>query len=189
MKPLDAIPIYLPPEAELSARMEMARMLGEGWEEQRGAVAWAGFAAEDALCLAWAVPDARLILHENNYEYDLDLEMPSATKRIEVKTRAVEAGWTDPRRFDYIVVPTHDGREPIKDVDLVWFTWYSGSAHRTLWALGYLKGPAEFLRRATYYREDEPLPRGGYAGTGGAYAIEVKQLRPFPRRMFKEYLP
>lgn len=195
MKPLDAIPIELSAAAELSARLEMSRMLGDDWESQRGRAAWAGFAAEDALCSAWAVPDTSLRMHDG-YEYDLDLKTPQGTKRIEVKTRAVEAGWLDPRRFDYVIVPTHGGREPIKDVDLVWFCWYSanltgmgeGLAHRRIWALGFVRGPQEFSRRAVYYRENEPLPRGGYAGPGGAYAIEVKQLRPFPRGTFREFI-
>jgi hypothetical protein len=47
-------------------------------------------------------------------------------------------------------------------------------------------GPAEFKRRTAFYAEDRPLPRGGWAPKGGAYSLEVKQLRPFPRSMFRE---
>ena len=187
MKPLDAIPVFLSPENELAARVAMIEMLGADWKDKRGAASWAGFAAEHALREAWAVPST--VLEEaRTLDHDLLLSTKSRGYKIEVKTRAVEAGWTDPRRFDYVIVPSHDGREPIKAVDLVWFAWYSGSRHRTLWALGYCRGPEEFYRRATYYRENEPLPRGGYARKGGAYAIEVKHLRPFPRHSFEEFI-
>jgi hypothetical protein len=195
MKPLDAIPIRLSAEIELDARVAMAEMLGDDWEEKRGRAAWAGFAAERAMREAWAVPST-VLEPARSLDHDLLLSTKSRGYKIEVKTRAVEAGWLDPRRFDYVVVPSHDGREPIKDVDLVWFAWYSANltglpvdlAHRRIWVLGYCRGPAEFYRRATFYRENEPLPRGGYAGVGGAYAIEVKQLRPFPRKAFREFI-
>ena len=187
MKPLDAIPVYLSKQQEDNARERMAGMLGADWEQHRGRASWAGFAAEHALRTAWTVPNTE-IRPAATHDFDLYLSTKSRGYAIEVKTRAVELGWTDPRRFDYVIVPSHDGREPIKDVDLVWFAWYSGGLDRTIWALGYCRGPAEFYRRAVYYRENEPLPRGGYAGKGGAYAIEVKQLRPFPRRTFKEFI-
>lgn len=195
MKPLDAIPIELTAEMELAARVKMEEMLGAGWEERRGGAAWAGFAAEQAILAAWCAPST-VLEPARTRDHDLLLSTKARGYRIEVKTRAVEAGWLDPSRFDYIIVPTHDGREPIHDVDLVWFTWYSMNlggltnerAHRRLWVLGYLRGRPEFYRRAVFYRENEPLPRGGYAGPGGAYAIEVKQLRPFPRRgAFREF--
>jgi len=66
------------------------------------------------------------------------------------------------------------------------FCWYSLEQKDRLWILGSVRGVDEFRRRSVFYRENEPLPRGGWAGPGGAYAIEIKQLRPMPRHMFKE---
>lgn len=165
----------------------MREMLGRNWWRNRGKATWAGFAAEAALVRAWDC-DFPVLEKSDTLQYDLRLWKSKLMQptRVEVKTRAVGSGWTNPSRFDWLVIPTHEGREPIKDVDLVMFCWYSMELPRTLWVLGYLRGPDEFKRRATFYRKGEPLPRGGWAGKGGAYAIEVKQLRPFPRHTFKE---
>ena len=82
-------------------------------------------------------------------------------------------------------VPTHQGREPIKDVDLVLFCWWSADEPRRLWVLGRLLGPDEFKRRAVFYRGGEPTPRGGPAPEGGMYVLDVRELRPLPRGLFK----
>ena len=185
-RPVDMVPVQLTCADEKAGRKQMREMLGKNWWRNRGKAVWAGFAAEHALVRAWDcdLPGLRL---SPVLTHDLELDRdPLPPITVEVKTRAVGRGWTDPSRFEWVVIPSHDGREPIKDVDLVWFCWYSCDEPRRLWVLGYVRGREEFRRRSTYYKEGEPLPRGGWAGKGGAYAIEVKQLRPFPRRTFKE---
>lgn len=186
--PVDFTPVLLTEADEAAGRASMLEMLGPDWEEQRGGAAWAGFAAEHALVRAFHHVDPTLRLElATSLHHDLDLfDQDGQGATVEVKTRAVSEGWTDPRRFEWLVVPTHEGREPIKDVDLVWACWYSMSAPRRLWVLGYVRGPEEFKRRAVYYREGAPLPRGGWAGEGGAWCLELKQLRPFPRHTFLE---
>lgn len=197
-KPVDFALVELAAQDELDARLRMAEMLGRDWETKRGPTTWAGFAAERALIRAWSGRYRSTLEESPALEADLILRSPqhNAEYKIEVKTRAVQTGWVKPARFEYVVVPSHEGRAPIKPgVDQVWFCWYSANAngfyvdapwHRRLWLLGYVMGLAEFERRAVYYRENEPLPRGGFAGVGGAYVIEVKQLRPFPRGLFRE---
>lgn len=150
---------------------------------------WAGFAAEFALLESINASDEDIVGQEApTLDYDLELLGPGeAVLRVEVKTRVVDEGWTHPERFTYITIPTHDGREPVKEAaDLIFFCWYSGSDPGHLWALGYFRGLDEFKKRATFFRENEPLPRGGWAPKGGAYSIEIKDLRPLPRGWLKE---
>ncbi len=198
--PVQFVPIRLTCADERAGRRQMREMLGRNWWRMRSRAAWAGFAAEHALARAMnAVPGPVWCRPSPILSYDLGLgagpedlvkfqagrETPSLA-RVEVKTRAVDRGWTDTAKFDYVTVPTHEGREPIKAVDLVWFCWYSMANPRRLWVLGYVRGPEEFQRRATFYKVGEPLPRGGWAKDGGAYVIEVSQLRAFPRGTFLE---
>lgn len=194
-QPVDFIPIALHAADEKAGRARMREMLGRGWWRKRGKASWAGFAAEPALCRAWNGVSYGRLKAELAPTLACDLVLGRGTDAagstepgtlVEVKTRTVESGWCDPRLFQWLVIPTHDGREPIKQVDLVWFNWFSLDQPRRLWVLGFLRGPEEFQRRAVFYREGEPLPRGGWAGAGGAWAIEIKQLRPFPRGAFKE---
>lgn len=196
---VDFAPLRLTMTHERQGRKQMRDMLGAQWWRKRGRSSWAGFAAEHALVDAMnALPGPAWCRPAPTLTYDLaigggvealkafEAGAPPAA-RVEVKTRAVTAGWTDPEKFDYVVIPTHEGREPIKpEADQVWFTWFSAAQPRRLWLLGYLRGVEEFRRRSVFYREGEPLPRGGWAKDGGAYAIEIKQLRPFPRGLFQE---
>jgi len=177
------IRLAVPPGARARAELQMDE-ISPTWREDRP-MAWAGLAAEEALMRAYAA-DGRISRDPLERRWDFQIEHATRTLRIEVKTRAVDAGWTDPRMFEWLTIPTHDGRAPIKDVELVFFCWFSGEQPGTLWALGYLAGLTEFKRRAFFYAENQPLPRGGWAPKGGAYCLDVKQLRPFPRGMFKE---
>lgn len=197
--PVQFVPIRLMCADERAGRKGMREMLGRNWWRQRSRAVWAGFAAEYALARAlnkvsgplWCRPSPIL-------EYDLalgrgpqklarfDMGAGCDVTRVEVKTRAVTSGWVDPGKFDYVTVPVHGTYEPIKAVDLVWFCWYSMANPRRLWVLGYVRGREEFRRRAVFYRKGEPLPRGGWAKDGGAWVIEVSQLRAFPRGMFLE---
>lgn len=187
-QPVDFVPIRLTCADERAGRAAMRGMLGRNWWRLRGRASWAGFAAERALRRALA-PGIEAS-EAPTLEYDLDVWTAGATlnqtARVEVKTRTVTSGWTDPARFQWLTIPTHDGREPIKAVDLVWFCWFTGEEPWRVWALGYLRGPDEFKRRATFYREGEALPRGGWAKAGGAWSLDVRQLRPFPRGLFTE---
>lgn len=189
--PVDFAPIRLTQADERQGRKQMRQMLGRDWWRIRGRATWAGFAAERALVRAVRDETVRGGMRaslSNNRHHDLELVIGpgcGAVTTVEVKTRAVVSGWDSPARFDYLTIPTHEGREPIKDVDLIWFCWYTMSQPRRLWVLGFLKGPEEFKRRAVFYREGEPMPRG-WAGPGGAWCIEVKQLRPLPRGLFLE---
>lgn len=197
--PVQYVPIRLQCADERAGRKSMRDMLGRDWWRRRSRAAWAGFAAEHALARALnAVPGPMWCRLAPILAYDLalgrgpstlakfDMDASCDVTRVEVKTRAVPTGWTDTAKFDYVTVPTHEGREPIKAVGLVWFCWYSMANPRRLWVLGYLRGPAEFQRRAVFYRQGEPLPRGGWAKDGGAWVIEISQLRAFPRGMFLE---
>lgn len=171
-------PISIEAAKERYAAMGEAALAGEH--------GWAGFATEDA------VAGAGGMTHSTDRRWDLELPGPGRGAelmplRIEVKTRVATEGWDHPARFDWVVIPTHDGREPVKDeADIVLFVWYSVEAEAHAWVLGYCRGVNEFRRRAVFYREGEPLPRGGWAGTGGAYCMDVTNLRPVPRGMFKE---
>jgi len=169
------------------AKLAYARMGARALAGEHG---WAGFAAEFAFIHAVAEP----ITAEKSPTLDYDVRLRrlggKAEPRpiaLELKTRVAEEGWTHPEKFEWLVVPTHEGREPIKPAaDLVVFCWYALEQRDRLWVLGQVRGADEFRRRAVFYREGEPLPRGGWAGPGGAYAINVKELRPMPRSMFKE---
>ncbi len=189
--PVQFVPIRLTCADERAGRRQMREMLGRSWWRKRSRAAWAGFAAEHALARAWDCKSTHSGAQlSDTLSHDLELvhlcNNTSPKVKVEVKTRAVDRGWVDPGRFDYVTVPTHEGREPIKAVDLVWFCWYSMANPRRLWVLGYVRGPEEFQRRATFYKAGEPLPRGGWAKDGGAYVIEVSQLRAFPRGTFLE---
>jgi len=139
-------------------------------------LAWMGFAAEYAL--ADFLPDCR---ETDTLKYDLDW----GPFRVEVKTRTTSSGWTHPEKFQYLTIPTHDGRPPVKRAaTLVLFCWYSLDLPDTLCLLGFLN-PQEFYRVATLHREGEPLPRGGFALKGGSYSLEVSRLRKLPRAMLE----
>ncbi len=198
-RPVEFIPIHLTTADERQGRKEMREMLGSRWWKLRSRAAWAGFAAEYAINRAInKVPGPLWCRKPPTYEYDLALgtgvdalksfcaaPKVADVRKMEVKTRAVTDGWTNPGMFDYVTVPMHQDREPIKDVDLVMFCWYSMSDPRRLWVLGYIRGRAEFQRRAVFYRGGDPLPRGGWAQDAGAYVIEVSQMRPLPTGMLK----
>lgn len=187
--PADFYYILMSPDNIARAHLRYDLMQGkraEGW-------GWAGFAAEFALMDAINANGLGLVCVEApTLDYDLTLVEPGdgeaeRVARIEVKTRVVDEGWTNPERFEWLTIPTHDGREPVKSAaDLIVFCWYSGSDSDRLWVLGYLRGVAEFRERTVFYRENEPLPRGGWAPKGGAYCIEVKKLRPLPRGLLRE---
>lgn len=155
--------------------------------------AWAGLAAEHALVASINAAGKVHASLATDYHHDLelwplecgDLAQGVRPTTVEVKTRVASAGWTDPGRFQFIGVPTHEGRAPVKDVDVVLFCWWSADAPRRLWVLGRLLGREEFERRAVFYREDEPTPRGGPAPKGGAYMLDVMDLRPVPRGLFQ----
>lgn len=179
--------LAVPDGARLRAELTMDE-INPLWRSDRP-MAWAGIAAEEALCASFvSLTGVDFMRPAQSRAHDLEIVAPSRDReiRIEVKTRAVDSGWTDPRMFEWLTIPTHDGRAPIKEVEMVFFCWFSGEQPDRLWALGYLKGLTEFKRRAQFYGEGQPLPRGGWAPTGGAYSLEVKQLRPFPRGMFAE---
>jgi hypothetical protein len=197
-EPIDYVPIRLTCADEKYGRKQMREMLGKSWWRKRGRASWAGFAAERAICRAvnaavgdmWCEPSPILA-------YDLALGTGQSARetlsaggevgvsRVEVKTRTVTKGWTHPSKFNFVTIPMHQDREPIKDVDLVILCWYSMSAPRRLWVLGYIRGRSEFDRRSVFYRGGEPLPRGGWAKGHGAYVVETAQMRPIPRGMLK----
>jgi hypothetical protein len=195
----DFIPIWLSGRDEKIARKKMREMLGRNWWRLRGRAAWAGFAAETAIFNAVNMLQGPMWCRmAEHFDHDLTVgqgvESLKASERgekcsaarVEVKTRAVPKGWIHPEKFQYVTIPMHEDREPIKDVELVWFCWYSMSLPRTLWVLGYCRGLAEFKRRAVWYGPGEPLPRGGWAKGGGAYTIDIKDLRPMPEGLLKE---
>ncbi len=186
--PVDFKPIRLTQADERQGRKQMRDMLGRDWWRKRGRAAWAGFAAEDALQRAINASGQVGAEPYPTRACDLLLTSPGcASMAVEVKTRATSSGWVHPEKFDYITVPMHDGREPIKkEAQLVVFCWYSMDDPRCLWVLGVCRGLDEFKRRSTWYAEGDPLPRGGWAKDGGAYVIEVKQLRPMPDALLQE---
>jgi len=183
--PADFALIEVSPADIVRAKLAYARM---GARAEAGQNGWAGFVAEHAVQAAVNPP-----LHAKpapTLAVDLILHNaadPDRSIAVEIKTRVAEDGWTDPMKFNWLVVPTHAGREPVKAAaQMVLFCWYALEQRDRLWVLGYLRGPDEFRRRAVFYKEREPLPRGGWAKEGGAYAIDVQQLRPLPRGMLKE---
>lgn len=186
--PIDYKYLQLTQADERAGRAKMREMHGSSWWRKRGRASWAGFAAEHALHRSInAAGNMRCIMPGWTYDYDLVLGSYDKQIPVEVKTRCVADGWVHPDKFDYITVPMHEGREPVKVLDgMVLFCWYSMSDRRRLWALGYVRGLHEFQRRAVWYEEGAPLPRGGWAGAGGAYVIETMQLRPLPDGLFKE---
>lgn len=176
--PADFAKIQVSAGARAGARASYEDM---GDRALAGEFGWAGFAME------LAIAEASDLAMAPTLRWDLEMQQGDQLLRIEVKTRVATEGWDHPDRFDWVVVPTHDGREPIKpEADLVMFAWYSVSVGSHGWVLGYLRGAEEFRRRAVFYGPDEPLPRGGWAGEGGAYCIDVTNLRPVPRGMFEE---
>jgi hypothetical protein len=160
-----------------------------GVVQKRGRYVWAGPAAENALCHAFSGcrDHQHLARLADSLRYDLRLETPGGGLRCEVKTRVAERGWVHPERFDWISVPLHEDREPIKpDAEIIFFCWWSADAPRVLWIVGMLKGVTSFQRVATFYKTGELLPRGGYVTGQGVYQVEVSQLEPVPRGLFKE---
>lgn len=160
-----------------------------GVSTKRGRYTWAGPAAEVALCHAFN--RCRIHSHQarlaDSLRWDLELEMPRRALRCEVKTRVAEKGWVHPERFDWISVPLHEDREPVKqDADAVLFCWWSADAPRVLWLLGLLQGVTHFQRAATFYKHGSALPRGGWVKGEGTYMVDVADLLPMPRGLFKE---
>jgi hypothetical protein len=156
---------------------------------KRGRFIWAGTAAEAALCHAFSGCPAHSYQAQlaDTLRYDLKLGTPGGGMRCEVKTRVAESGWIHPERFDWISVPMHEDREPIKaEADIIIFCWWSADTPRVLWIVGKLPGVTSFQRVATFYKEGELLPRGGYVRGHGVYQVEVSQLDPVPRGLFKE---
>lgn len=164
-------------------------------EKKRGVViprsryVWAGPAAESALVHAFngcrAHPHTGRLA--DTFRYDIALGTPGGGLHCEVKTRIAEKGWTHPECFDWISVPMHEGREPIKpEAELILFCWWSADTPRVLWVVGMLKGLAAFQRVATFYKRGELLPRGGFAPDSGTYQLEISKLEPFPRGLLKE---
>jgi hypothetical protein len=156
---------------------------------KRGRYTWAGPAAEAALCHAFngCRDHGHRAWLPNTFRYDLALETPHGVLPCEVKTRVAERGWVHPERFDWISVPLHEDREPIKpDAQLIIFCWWSADAPRVLWVVGCLKGLDHFQRVATFYKQGMLLPRGGYVEGEGTYQVDVAGLLPVPRKLFKE---
>jgi hypothetical protein len=149
---------------------------------------WVGFAAEHALARAINEGGQLEASLPSTYDYDLHLVDPASdlSACVEVKTRVNARGWTDPSRFDFVKVPTHDGREPIKAAaDVVMFCWWSADDPGGLWVLGRVRGAREFKQRAVFYPEGAQMPRGR-APTGGAWCVDVAMLRPIPDGLIKE---
>lgn len=184
---LDFKRLLVKPEHRVRAQLEYAR-----FATQLGGVnGWAGLAAERAVQEAIAMTGVNVRRPTDRFDVDLlvyprGAALTGTPVGVEVKTRVASEGWTHPELFEWLVIPTHDGREPVKPAaQLILFGWYSLSERGLYWLLGYLKAE-EFRARAVFYRENEPLPRGGWAPTGGAYAIEVRQLRPIPAGFVEE---
>lgn len=186
-RPADYQPLYLSDLHEAVARERAAEFVSE----DSNPFAWVGLAAEYALVSS--INAAKLVRAQLSPSLDHDLDLFNvagpldSVLRVEVKTRVASAGWTDPGRFKWIAVPTHDGREPIKNVDVVLFCWWSADNPRQLWLLGRLLGPKEFKHRATFYAEGEVTPRGGPAPAGGTYVLDVMDLRPVPRGLVRTW--
>lgn len=198
-RPFEYVPIRLRQIDEKRGRAEYRKMKGRKRIAPHD-MAWAGFAAEHAARNALDKgPSRAKTVDPTSLRYDFGLvrdgNLCPATPhagpcdglvRVEMKVRPVDRGWTDPRMFNWLTVPTHDGREPVKpDAQLVLFGWYSYEQPRRLWLLGVLRGLDEFQRVATFYDEGEPLPRGGWAPKGGAYSLEPEKLRRVPPGLFK----
>ncbi len=189
--PIDFAPIRMRVADIAAGRKQMRGMMNRKRLTPQLAVNSVGFASEYAIVHAMnlgaiALGSPARAHMPRTLAWDIELTHgPTLTTKVEVKTRIAKAGWTHPEKFDYVTVPMHQDREPIKAVDLVLFCWYSLDAPRRLWVLGSVHGPEEFKRRATFYREGEAMPRG-FAHEGGAYVIETKQLRPIPRDLFRE---
>jgi len=180
--PADFARLRVLPHMEAEARREYA---GFGIQ-LAGEHGWAGLAAEHAVVHALREAGHKASRWTSRQADIAVVRSDGADLRLEVKSRVAAEGWTHPEKYEWLVIPTHAGREPIKDAaDAVLFGWYALEDPGLYWLLGFLR-PAEFRRRAVFYRQDEPLPRGGWAGEGGAYAIEVRQLRPLPRGMVRE---
>lgn len=185
-RPFEYVPIRLRQIDEKRGRAEYRKMKGRKRIAPRD-MAWAGFAAEHAARNAFdRAAHGRKSVDPTSLRYDFGLDTGGQLMRVEMKVRPIDRGWTDPRMFNWLTVPTHDGREPVKpDADLVLFGWYSYEQPRRLWLLGVLRGLDEFQRVATFYDEGEPLPRGGWASKGGAYSLEPEKLRRVPPGLFK----
>lgn len=187
-RPFEYVPIRLSRRHEQAGKREY-RQMKRIRRIPRDDMAWAGLAAEWAARQAIDAGRAAVTVDPEGLDYDFGLRTVAdgPLVRVEMKVRAVREGWTDPRLFDWVVVPTHDGREPVKPAaDLVLVGWYSYSRPRRLWLLGALRGLAEFQERAVFYGEGEPLPRGGWAPRGGAYCLEPEKLRRVPPGLAKE---
>ncbi len=183
-RPPDFYPIALTEEHEANGRRHAAAFVAKDGNP----FAWVGLAAE--LAVAANInstrhgPRAKL---SEDLRWDLELWQGQNYIPVEVKTRVASKGWTDPARFEWIGIPTHEGREPVKpEAQLVLFCWWSADEPRRLWVLGRLLGIAEFKKRATWFGEGEPTPRGGAAPKGGTYILDVTDLRPVPRGLFLE---
>jgi hypothetical protein len=187
--PCDFVPVRLRHVDARHGRRE-ARRLRAAQGKENNPFAWVGFAAEGSLVNAYRRQGHGFEAHlATSLRYDLWLEAPNRPFAVEVKTRANRWGWVHPEKFDWITVPMHEDREPIKaDASLVLFCWWSGSDPRRLWIVGRLT-PEQFQRRATFYSEGQPLPRGGWARDGGCYAVAIDRLDPVPRGLFKEFQP
>lgn len=179
--------------AEFARLRVTAEMVAEARREYAGFgtqlagdIGWAGLAGEHAVVAGLRAAGHKAARWESR-QADIAVVRANGTDlRLEVKTRVATEGWLHPEKYEWLVIPTHAGREPIKDAaDAVVFGWFALEEPTLYWLLGFLR-PAEFRRRAVFYREGEPLPRGGWAGVGGAYAIEVRQLRALPRGLVKE---
>lgn len=189
-RPADFYEVPLGMEHEQTAQQRAAEMGVENpW-------AWVGLAAEYALLDAInSGPAAGKVAARMSPDRRWDLELhrvdggPAAggPTRVEVKTRVATEGWTDPCRFEWIAVPTHEGREPVKpEAHIVLFCWWSASDPRRLWVLGRLLGANEFRRRAQWYAEGELTPRGGEAPPGGTYILDVASLRPLTKGLLPD---
>jgi hypothetical protein len=184
-RPADFLPILLSEQDEALARQQATF-------NPENPFAWVGLAAEHAICGAINAGPQSAYLNAwrpDTYAFDIELRQMlgdrEESSRVEVKTRVASKGWTDPARFEWIGVPTHEGREPIKDVDLVIVGWWSADMPRRYWVLGKLLGVEDFKSRAVFYREGEPTPRGGPAPKGGTWILDVAALRPMPRGLLK----
>lgn len=159
-----------------------------GVKTDRGRFTWAGPAAETAIVNAY-----NRAKHQYGADladvlaYDLWLGSPEGVIRVEVKTRVAEKGWIHPERFDWISVPLHENREPIKaDAGLILFAWWAADTPRVLWLVGRLQGLDHFQEVATFYHEGDLLPRGGYVRGKGVYQLDVAELEPVPKGLFRE---
>jgi hypothetical protein len=191
--PRDFIPIRLRHVDARYGRSVMRQIKASekarGVKTERGRYTWAGPAAENALCHAFTGCKAHPYQASlpPTLRWDLTLETPRGALPCEVKTRISERGWVHPERFDWVSVPMHEDREPIKpEAQRIIFCWWSADAPRVLWVLGTLAGVDEFQRRSVFYREGEMLPRGGWVRGSGTYVVSVSDLRPFPKNLLKE---